>query len=858
MYKILFLTLATLVMAQTSNVTQAAMALTGQPPQNASNLILPKGFSAQLLYTVTKSTQGSWVSLAKDNQGNLYASDQYKNGIYRITPAKLNTPNAKTTVQKLEIPITGAQGLCYINNTLYANVSVGNKIGVWKITDSNNDGIPNNAQHIIPLNGGGEHGPHAIIPTQDGKSLYFVGGNHTALPKFNASKSTPNWKEDLILPRQWDARGHARGVLAPGGWIAKTDLNGKNTTIISTGFRNQYDIAINPEGDIFTFDADMEWDMGMPWYRPTRICHATSGSEFGWRSGTGKWPDYYPDSSPAVLNIGPGSPTGAVFGTGARFPEKYQKALFVLDWTFGTIYAIHLNPKGASYTAKKQEFISSKPLPVTDAVIGQDGAFYFIVGGRGAQSALYRVTYTGTQPTNAVKQSSKTNLARETRLNLEKFHGNKSPLAIAAAWQHLDHKDRTVRYAARVAIENQPVNQWRSKALAEPQKPIALTALMALARQGSPSDQKPIINKLNEINLKTLNPWQKQTLIRTYSLALIRLGNADNTTKQSIINTLKHQYPINKDENANIELTRLLVYLQSPTIAAQSLKHLKSLKKQPLPNWAALIKRNAQYGGPINTMLNNMPPVRKLRYAKILRNLKTGWTYPLRKQYFTIFNDAAKHPGGASYNGFLDNLREEAMANCTQQERDQLADLLGVSLIAELPKNVTQPKGPGQEWTIPTALKQVGKNLTGRNYKQGKNLFNALLCSTCHRLNGQGGAIGPDLSTLAGKFSKHDILEAIVLPSKVISDQYSSQIVTTTDNETYEGRVVHFEDHVKVYTKAPEEPAEKIKRKNIKSIEKSTLSQMPENLLNRLNPEELKDLIAYLITNGNPKAAAYK
>ena len=90
-----------------------------------------------------------------------------------------------------------------------------------------------------------------------------------------------------------------------------------------------------------------------PWYRPTRAVHATSGSEFGWRSGTGKWPAYYVDSLPPMVNIGPGSPVGVTFGYGAKFPAKYQKALFLCDWTFGTIYALHLEPAGSTYKAVK-------------------------------------------------------------------------------------------------------------------------------------------------------------------------------------------------------------------------------------------------------------------------------------------------------------------------------------------------------------------------------------------------------------------------------------------------------------------------------------------------------------------------
>ena len=56
--------------------------------------------------------------------------------------------------------------------------------------------------------------------------------------------------------------------------------------------------AFNKAGELFTYDADMEYDFNTPWYRPTRVCHVVSGAEFGWRNGAGKWPSFYPDSLP--------------------------------------------------------------------------------------------------------------------------------------------------------------------------------------------------------------------------------------------------------------------------------------------------------------------------------------------------------------------------------------------------------------------------------------------------------------------------------------------------------------------------------------------------------------------------------
>ena len=169
---------------------------------------------------------------------------------------------------------------------------------------------------------------------------------------------------------------------APQGYISRMDPDGKNWELIAMGLRNEFDIAFNKVGELFTYDADMEWDIGEPWYRPTRVNHVISGAEFGFRNGNGKWPDYYLDSFGAVLNIGPGSPTGMAFGYGAKFPAKYQDALFLADWSFGKVRAVHLTPSGASYTGEVEEFISGQPFPVMDFVINPRDGSMLLVGWR--------------------------------------------------------------------------------------------------------------------------------------------------------------------------------------------------------------------------------------------------------------------------------------------------------------------------------------------------------------------------------------------------------------------------------------------------------------------------------------------
>ncbi len=94
----------------------------------------------------------------------------------------------------------------------------------------------------------------------------------------------------------------------PGGSILRTDTSATAVELVAGGLQNPYDLVFNHEGELFTADSDMEWDLGMTWYRPTRVNHVVPGAEFGWRSGWAKWPDYYYDSLPPMVEMGRGSP----------------------------------------------------------------------------------------------------------------------------------------------------------------------------------------------------------------------------------------------------------------------------------------------------------------------------------------------------------------------------------------------------------------------------------------------------------------------------------------------------------------------------------------------------------------------
>ena len=797
---------------------------------------LKKDFKVELLYTVPKSDQGSWVSLCLDDKGRLIASDQY-GALYRITPPAIGGHPQDTKIEKINLPIGAAQGMAFVKGAIYLQVN-GDEFqgrGLYKVSDTNGDDTFDKVDLIRGYTErAGEHGPHYVVPGPDGESIYVIVGNQTPLTEFTKNRVPAVWQEDLLLPRIY-GRGFMKDALAPRGWVAKVSLDGKQWELITTGFRNEYGAAFNHEGDLFTFDADMEWDMSLPWYRPTRVCQVLSGSEFGWRNGSGKWPVRWEDSVPPVKDIGPGSPTGTQFGYGSKFPAKYQEAYFICDWSYGKMYAVHLRPEGAGYAADFEEFMSAQPMPFTDLVINpKDGAMYVSIGGRKTQSALYRVTYTGSESTEPrpMKLEGEAKRLHELRRSLEAFHGRQDPAAVAAAWPNLAHPDRLIRNAARIAIEHQPVAGWKDKALAETNPRAALTALMALIRHGDRADQSAVIAALDKIAIDGLDPLSLTTLLRNYTLAFLRLGEPTLEQKKACVARFAPLFP-NRDTGLSQDLCEMLVYLGDESVVAKAVP-----------------------------LVNNAPTQEEqIGYAKSLRLARAGWTPALREDFFKWFNRAATYTGGASFGLFIQDIKRDSLAGLSADETLALKPILQAPPVSKTPNFAPKPLTFVKQWTVKDLESVLNVGLEGgRNFENGRNSFGAIGCFACHRFNFEGGAVGPDLTSVSGKFGPRDLLESIIEPSKEISDQYGSMDFKLKDGGLVVGRIMNLkEDTLMVNINMLDPNAiQSLKRDNIASIQPSKISMMPPGLVNMLKEDDILDLLAYLLSKGDPKHAFFR
>ncbi len=811
------------------------------------------GFVAELVYAVPQE-QGSWVSLTNERNGRLIASDQ--NGrLYRITVAEIgfskgdpaDPPAAVTTdVELIPLEIGFAHGLLYAFDSLYVVAHESRPFkkpaGLYRVRDTDGDDQYDSVELLRKFDGGGEHGPHAVILGPDKQSLYICAGNHTRTPKPEKFRMSQRWDEDQIIKRYPDAGGHAVGVMAPGGWICKTDPDGKQFELIATGFRNQYDIAFDPNGELFTYDADMEWDIGLPWYRPTRVCHVTSGAEFGWRNGSGKFPEYYPDTLPGIADVGPGSPTGVTFGTGAKFPARFQQALFIADWSFGIIYSVHLTPNGSSYTGTLERFCAAPALPVTDMVIREeDGALYFLIGGRGLRSALYRIVYRGEEPTELAEYPP-INEDCQLRREVEKWHSDGVEFDPPENFvDHLKSEDRFLRFAARSAVEMH-YSKWFverlglfSKSEGDPQF-LVLEEVIAMVRARGESDSQEVgVPWLAGLDWDQLTTFQRLALCRAYGLILIRCaGLGDDQqhrvpdaslspiTKAAVLRLEKH-FP-SGDDKLDLELAKLLVAVQSPTIVEKVVPQLKVASAQE----------------------------QQIAYALILASAQNGWTQELRESYFQWFVDSANQQGGHSFSGYIANIRQHAISQLADEDRVALQPVLSREPVASDPYAELAARPLVKKWEMSDFSELNDAVFDSADLENGKRMLSIATCYKCHRMEGQGGIVGPDITLAGRRFSTLDLLETLIEPSKAVSDQYEATVFLLNDGRTVVGRVANLFGGRYMVQENLAMPGKltSIEADDIEEMKPSTVSMMPSGLLDTLTYQEIVDLLAYMKSAG--------
>ena len=782
---------------------------------------VPEGFQVELLHALDEA-EGSWVAMCVDGKGRLIASDA-GGQMVRITPPPIGGDVKLMKMEPIALPVGHANGLLWAFDSLYVMVcqegvyEAGS--GVYRVRDTDGDDVLDKVELLRKIHGSGDHGPHALLLSPDGKSITVVCGNSTRLTEIQHHQVPPIWKDDLALPKLV-GHGFMLGAGAPAGYIARMSPDGKEWTLAGMGLRNQYDAAFNRHGELFTYDADMEWDLGTPWYRPTRVCHVVDGAEFGWRSVSGKWPEYYVDSLPPVINVGRGSPTGVAFGYGANFPGRYQEALFLADWTYGKLYAVHLKEAGATYSARQEVFLEGNGTKPTDIVVAPDGALYFAGGSRNSNSALYRVTYTGTESTapSPMVEDPKAKALRTLRHKLEDAYHATDDASLALALECLSHDDRFIRFAARTLLEFRPVEAWQDKALALTHPRAIVQATLALARLEKSETKETVLQRWESLNLAKLDAETRLDAVRALQVIAVRLGDPEGETKTKLLDKLHRSLPSN-DDRLNAEVAQLLARWKSPLAA-----------KLIFPLFEKAASQEEQ-----------------LAYAVSLRFVSEGWPKGAKEKFFRWFL-LEKFQKAAHLSKFIADIRKDAVASLSDAEKAALQPILDAA-----PEIRPEPPLASRlfvkNWDTEELFLEVEPLLKGkRDLARGKTLYRETGCAACHLFRGEGGVTGPDLTLAANKYAARELLMHITEPSKVVSDQYAATLIELEDGTVITGRLIN-NDPQKVQIQpnlyVPSDVRE-FARKDIAEMRPSPVSLMATGLLNTCHSDEVADLIAWI------------
>ena len=156
--------------------------------------------------------------------------------------------------------------------------------------------------------------------------------------------------------------------------------------------------------------------------------------------------------------------------------------------------------------------------------------------------------------------------------------------------------------------------------------------------------------------------------------------------------------------------------------------------------------------------------------------LKAGWTLAAAPGVFPLVCQRGLGLPRRQYvRQLAQTIKSQAIETFTRESVRRSKPILKARPSRQSPRDLLAARKPVKEWTVAELMPVVERGLgERRDLERGRRLYGAVACAVCHRFGEEGGGVGPDLTAVAGRFGVRDLLEAIVEPSKVISDQYAA------------------------------------------------------------------------------------
>ncbi len=793
--------------------------------------------------------------------------------------------------------------------------SLGKKPGngsIVRLVDTNNDGkidqhttyaLADNPRGILPI-GDRVYVLHTVFSKEtgiatgmnlvvfedknndgvaDGPSSLLI--EHISSPKFLQSRGTDHATNgirmgidgwiyiavgDFGFHNATDRSGKKMTML--GGGIVRVRPDGTEMEVYTHGMRNIYDVAIDPYMNIF---ARGNTNDGGGWN--IRFSNQIQSGEYGYPVLFKHFTD---EIIPALIDLGGGSGTGALFMDDATWPAKYNNVPMMADWGRSQLYIHRVTPDGASFTQKEEPFI--KLAQITDIDIDASGRAYL--------SAWDGAGYSGNPKKGFVVRAVPKNWVYKPFADLKKA-------SVSKLTAYLSSGSAVARLAAQQELLTRPTKKYSKavwKLTTDKNKPLAarvaalftyaqatgvegianllkLTedaglkefALRALAdRKGNlaPVPTEPFLNGLKDSSprVRVAATVGLGRLGRTeVADALLQVAVPSTFAAPAIGTEGPHATPNSAIIPAHIAVRSLVslnavdacvkaIGTANSTIALWALRYMhdskaanglmaayqrtndESLKKQILTTLSRIYKKEADYDGSWwwSTRPDTHGPYYKAitweSSAAIKDFLVAEWQKSSDKQFYIDLN--SRHRMEIPEFG-----KEEPVA----VKEEVKVDL----------EKIRNKKGQVGEASIEDVMLAMAK-FQG-DAALGKTIFTQQGCIACHSLSKGEVMKGPFMGQIGSIMNREQIAESILKPNASISQGFSTVLITAKRNKSYMGFITE-ESATKVVLRDITGQVTTLKTSDIVSRKEMETSMMPSGLVNALSYEEFASLLTFL------------
>jgi putative membrane-bound dehydrogenase-like protein len=743
------------------------------------------------------------------------------------------------------------QGLAWRGKELW----VANAPDLTVVRDEDGDDVADVYVRLYTDLGNLEHGLHGLNWAPDGR-LYMSKGNSkglTLIPDRVAPKAfrelwgveAPVGTPDFPDPVVFLAKDYTNNYHDPAddwglsGGVLRCDADGSNLEIVSRGFRNPWDIAMD---DSFNWlGTDNDQTLG------DKIFSPFAGANFGWgHPWSYDWEglDHLP-SAPASGPLFEGSGTGTVYLHHPDWPEDLQGVFLFNDWLNRETLVFRPKWQGAWMRSQDEDLervvhadggrsmsgSSGRSFDPVDMELGSDGALYISSWGREYGAVYEAGEWRNEGRIYKIAPKSQTN----KKSNVAGRVGSEFQQLLISSL-HTEPESLEASTLIQALGSHFPV--WRVDAQNE------------LVRRGEVvlKDLYKALSGLdNRDNRSRMETWILWTIGRiglnesqkdSFFVPGLKSSQATLNYRVQCVKILGDRLARRRDSSAPLELTNLLIDVAAPARLQHAV--IQALKEVGDASAAPFVLRWLEGQEDRILFYSGWQTLRTLLTAKERKALLLAESAAIRRA------------------ALLSLLEEDALLTAEIEAMTQDADPVTASLATQrlggraeptirgsgLPK-VNLLKAPDQPTTFDSALALLDQG----NALRGRKLFleeGGAQCLVCHRMEGQGSAFAPDLTGIGRRATPEFIVRSILDPSADITEGFVTHYITTEVGDFYSGILLQ-ETGQSLRLALVDGSTMDVARSDIASRETLPMSAMPDHFAQLLGPQDVADIVSYLI-----------